>query len=130
FLIHNNVAVDSRNILKSTIKTFKENLLDIFKKNPKTLEVYGIKFEDIKEITMTSATELEFWVRTPNEEVHIEELSTSQVLQEQYWTRTKGAVRTALEEALILMEKYGFEPEMGHKEVGGVKSKLDVNGQF
>ncbi|MBU5453950.1 glutamine synthetase [Caproiciproducens sp. MSJ-32] len=130
FLIHNNVPVDSRNILKSAIKTFKESLLDIFKKNPKTLEPYGVKFKDIKEIYMTSATELEFWVRTPNEEAHIEELSTSQVLQEQYWTRTRGAVRTALEETLILMEKYGFEPEMGHKEVGGVKSKLDINGQF
>ena len=67
------------------------------KRNPKTLEPYGIKFEDIKEITTTSATELEFWVHTPNEKAHIEELSTSEVLQEQYWTRTKGAVRTALE---------------------------------
>lgn len=130
FLIHNNVAVDSRNILKSAIETFKNSLLDVFKRNPKTLEPYGIKFEDIKEITTTSATELEFWVQTPNEKAHIEELSTSEVLQEQYWTRTKGAVRTALEETLILMEKYGFEPEMGHKEVGGVKSKLDINGQF
>ena len=54
----------------------------------------------------------------------IEQLSTSQELHEHYWTRTKGSVRTALEETLILMELYGFEPEMGHKEVGGVKAKL------
>ena len=54
----------------------------------------------------------------------LEELSTSQVLHEQYWTRTKGKVRTALEETLLLMEDYGFEPEMGHKEVGGVRAKL------
>ncbi|MGL5244730.1 MAG: glutamine synthetase, partial [Sarcina sp.] len=53
-----------------------------------------------------------------------------QVLQEQYWTRTKGNVRTALEKSLILMDEYGFEPEMGHKEVGGVKAKLDSTGHF
>ena len=59
-----------------------------------------------------------------------EELSTSQVLHEHYWTRTKGNVRTALEQTLILMDKYGFEPEMGHKEVGGIKAKLESTGKF
>ena len=28
------------------------------------------------------------------------------------------------------MEKYGFEPEMGHKEVGGVKAKLTSSGDY
>lgn len=28
------------------------------------------------------------------------------------------------------MEEYGFEPEMGHKEVGGVKAKLESSGNF
>ncbi|MBQ6820192.1 MAG: glutamine synthetase [Clostridium sp.] len=130
FLIHNNKPVCSRNILSSAINTFKSTLLDIFKNRPDTLSPFGITFEDINEIVITSATELEFWVKTPNEEAHIEELSTSEVLQEQYWTRTKGVVRTALEETLLLMEEYGFEPEMGHKEVGGVKSKIDSDGKF
>lgn len=130
FLIHNNKPVCSRNILNSAVTTFKSTLLDIFKNKPETLKPFGITFDDIEEIVITSATELEFWVKTPNEVAHIEELSTSQVMQEQYWTRTKGVVRTALEETLLLMEAYGFEPEMGHKEVGGVKSKLDSNGQF
>ena len=130
FLIHNNKPVCSRNILNSAINTFKSTLLDIFKNKPETLKPFGINFDDIAEIVITSATELEFWVKTPNEVAHIEELSTSEVMQEQYWTRTKGVVRTALEETLLLMEAYGFEPEMGHKEVGGVKSKLDSNGQF
>ena len=130
FLIHNNKPVCSRNILNSAINTFKSTLLDIFKNKPETLKPFGITFDDIDEIVITSATELEFWVKTPNEVAHIEELSTSEVMQEQYWTRTKGVVRTALEETLLLMEAYGFEPEMGHKEVGGVKSKLDSNGQF
>lgn len=130
FLIHNNKPVCSRNILNSAINTFKSTLLNIFKTKPETLKPFGINFDDIEEIVITSATELEFWVKTPNEVAHIEELSTSEVMQEQYWTRTKGVVRTALEETLLLMEAYGFEPEMGHKEVGGVKSKLDSNGQF
>ena len=62
----------------------------------------NIKKDDISEIVITSATELEFWVKTPNSDAELEELSTSQVLHEQYWTRTKGKVRTALEESFII----------------------------
>ncbi|MBK1811738.1 glutamine synthetase [Clostridium sp. YIM B02505] len=130
FLHHEGVAVDSRHILKSAVETFKTTLLDIFAKKPETLKPFGITFNDIDQIVITSATELEFWVKTPNDKVETEELSTSQVLQEQYWTRTKGVVRTALEQSLMLMESYGFEPEMGHKEVGGVKGKFDSSGNF
>ncbi len=130
FLLHNDVAVDSRNILKSAITTFKENLWTIFNSNPEILASYKISKDDIEEIVITSATELEFWVKTPNNIAEIEELHTSQALHEQYWTRTKGAVRTAMEECLLLMDEYGFEPEMGHKEVGGVKAKLDSSGNF
>lgn len=130
FLLHNDVAVDSRNILKSAITTFKENLWTIFNSTPEILTSYKISKDDIEDIVITSATELEFWVKTPNNIAEIEELHTSQALHEQYWTRTKGAVRTAMEECLLLMDKYGFEPEMGHKEVGGVKAKLDASGNF
>lgn len=130
FLFHENKAVDSRHILKQSIEHFKEILLDLFKKYPESLSHFGINYNDIDEIVATCATELEFWVQTPNDEAHVEELSTSQVLHEQYWNRTKGAVRTALEQSLLLMEAYGLEPEMGHKEVGGVKAKLDESGNF
>ncbi|GKU26025.1 glutamine synthetase [Clostridium folliculivorans] len=130
FLYHEGVPVDSRHILKSAVDTFKTTLLDIFAKKPETLKPFGIISDDIDQIVITSATELEFWVKTPNDKVETEELSTSQILQEQYWTRTKGVVRTALEQSLILMESYGFEPEMGHKEVGGVKGKFDSSGNF
>ena len=41
-------------------------------------------------------------------------------LQEQYWQRTHGTVRTALEQAVERLDKYGMVAEMGHKEVGGV----------
>ena len=130
FLYHDNKAVDSRNILSSAIETFKENLWNIFDNHPEVLSDYNISKDDIDEIVVTSATELEFWVKTPNDVAEIEQLSTSQELHEHYWTRTKGNVRTALEETLILMELYGFEPEMGHKEVGGVKAKLSSSGDF
>lgn len=130
FLYHDNKAVDSRNILSSAIETFKGNLWNIFDNHPEVLSDYNISKDDIEEIIVTSATELEFWVKTPNDVAEIEQLSTSQELHEHYWTRTKGNVRTALEETLILMELYGFEPEMGHKEVGGVKAKLSSSGDF
>lgn len=130
FLYHDNKPVDSRNILNNAVKTFKDNLWNIFETHPEVLDIYNINKDDIDEIVITSATELEFWVKTPNTDAELEELSTSQVLHEQYWTRTKGKVRTALEESLLLMEAYGFEPEMGHKEVGGVRAKLDSSGNF
>lgn len=130
FLYHDGVAVDSRFLLKSSVQTFKDSLWEILDKNPKLLEVFDIKKDDIEDIILTSATELEFWVKTPNDTAEIEELSTSQVLHEHYWTRTKGNVRTALEQTLVLMDKYGFEPEMGHKEVGGIKAKLESTGKF
>ncbi|MDY4077721.1 MAG: glutamine synthetase [Clostridium sp.] len=130
FLYHTNKPVDSRHILKSAVTSFKDNLWKIFSDKPEVLEAYGITKDDVAEINITSATELEFWVKTPNDKAEVEELYTSEVLHEHYWTRTKGSVRTALEESLLLMESYGFEPEMGHKEVGGVKAKLTSNGQF
>ncbi len=130
FLYHDNKAVDSRHILSSAVATFKEDLMTIFNTNPETLKPFDITVDDIDEVVVTSATELEFWVKTPNNVAEVEELSTSQVLHEQYWTRTKGSVRTALEETLILMDKYGFEPEMGHKEVGGVRAKLNSSGDY
>ncbi|WP_415334884.1 glutamine synthetase [Clostridium perfringens] len=130
FLIHEDKAVDSRHILKNSIDTFKSNIFSLLIKYPETLNDLNIKFDDIDDLLLTSATELEFWVKTPNDKALIEELSTSEVLQEQYWTRTKGNVRTALEQSLLYMDEYGFEPEMGHKEVGGVKAKLTSSGQF
>ena len=130
FLIHEDKAVDSRHILKNSIDTFKSNIFSLLKKYPETLNDLNIKFDDIDDLLLTSATELEFWVKTPNDKALIEELSTSEVLQEQYWTRTKGNVRTALEQRLLYMDEYGIEPEMGHKEVGGVKAKLTSSGQF
>lgn len=128
FLLHNNMAVDSRSILKKATLHFKDSLLKIFKNNKSLCDSYNISFDDINDISFTVATELEFWVNTPNDKAIVEELSASQNLKEQYWKKTKGVVRTALEQCLMAMEDYGFEPEMGHKEVGGVKSQLEKSG--
>ncbi|MBU3179925.1 glutamine synthetase [Clostridium psychrophilum] len=129
-LLHDHIPVDSRSILKRSVKTFKTTVLNLFKENPSSLSSFDFEYKDIEKLSLTSATELEFWVKTPNDKADIEELSTSQVLKEQYWSKTKGNVRTALEQTLLLMEEYGFEPEMGHKEVGGVKAKIGESGSL
>ncbi|OPJ55293.1 type I glutamate--ammonia ligase [Alkalithermobacter paradoxus] len=130
FLIHNGERVDSRSVLIKAIDNFKTKLMDILKTYPHILHSIGISDPYyIEDILLTSATELEFWVKTPNDKADIEKLSTSQMLKEQYWKRTHGTVRTALEKTLILLQKYGLEPEMGHKEVGGVSSKIATNGK-
>lgn len=130
FLYHEDRPVDSRHVLKQSIDYFKSQLLTLVKKHPESLSKFNIKPDDIDSVMATCATELEFWVKTPNDVAEVEELSTSQVLHEQYWNRTKGNVRTALEQALSIMESHGLEPEMGHKEVGGVKAKLSNSGGF
>ena len=130
FLIHEGKAVDSRHILKAATTLVKDSLFDSYKKYPELLSAYNATSDDVADIVATAATELEFWVKTPDDKAEVQELFTSQFLQEQYWTRTKGAVRSALEETLLLMEAYGLEPEMGHKEVGGVKAHLTETGDL
>lgn len=126
FLIHDKKEVCSRSVLKNAVVNFKEEVIDLFKKHPSLLEDYDdiTSADDIDDVVLTSATELEFWVKTPDTKTDVEKLSTSQNLKEQYWKRTYGQVRTALEASLKRLDQYGFEPEMGHKEVGGVSSKL------
>ncbi|HZK61651.1 MAG TPA: hypothetical protein VFC41_06200, partial [Anaerovoracaceae bacterium] len=131
-LVHNDtMEVGSRFILKEAVKNAKSELIELIKENPYVLKYIDIdKAEDIEEIILTCATELEFWVKTPDHKADREQLSTAQILKEQYWKRTVGPVRTALEKSLILLDQYGFEVEMGHKEVGGIKAKLGNSGQY
>ena len=128
FLIHGNRNVGSRSILKNAISNLKSEVLNVLSKNDHTLEEIGVgSFDEINEIVLTSATELEFWVNTPDDIIDEEQLSISQNLKEQYWKRTQGVVRTAMEKSIWLMGLYGFEPEMGHKEVGGVRHSIGVD---
>lgn len=130
YLYHDGIPVDSRHILTEAEKSFKKNILKIFAESASVQKEFGFNAEDIEVVDITSATELEFWVKSPSASSDIDALSTSQELKEQYWSKTRGAVRSAVEETLILMELYGIEPEMGHKEVGGVKAKLNDSGRF
>ncbi|QOX65967.1 glutamine synthetase [Anoxybacterium hadale] len=132
FLIHNdNIEVGSRVILRNAVDAFCKEMMGLLKENPYIFEYLDISSADeIDEIVLTAATELEFWVKTPDDKADREQLSTSQILKEQYWKRTIGPVRTALEKSLMVLDRYGFNVEMGHKEVGGVKAKLGSTGEF
>ncbi len=129
FLVHEGKRVDSRAVLADTLEFVKKNMLELLHANPKVsgLDLDGSQVEDI---SFTSATELEFWVKTPLDEASIEEMEASQVMQEQYWERTHGAVRTALEGCVLELDRYGLNVEMGHKEVGGLKAQIDESGKI
>lgn len=131
-LVHNDsMKVGSRVVLREAISNFKKDILELIKNNPYVFEYMDIdSVDEIDEVVITAATELEFWVKTPDDDADREQLSTAQMLKEQYWKRTTGPVRTALEECLLVLQKYGFEMEMGHKEVGGVKAKLGNSGSY
>lgn len=131
-LLHNDTAeVGSRTILKETEKLFSSEMMKLLAENPYVFEYLDIdSFDDIDRVEMTGATELEFWVRTPEDKADKEQLSTSQELKEQYWQRTRGPVRTALERTLHFLDHYGVKIEMGHKEVGGIKAKLSNSGRY
>jgi glutamine synthetase len=130
FLVHNGVRVDSRSILVESLEYIKAELQALFKAKGRIAGLDHVDGAEVEDIIFTSATELEFWVKTPTNKAEVEELSASQVMQEQYWQRTRGNVRTAMEQALMMLANYGLEPEMGHKEVGGVKAKIDESGHL
>lgn len=131
FLRHNGRLVCSRSVLRRACDSVDQVVRELVASRPEVLGQWQVQPEDIAEVAMTAATELEFWVRTPQDIiVSREQLSTSQGLKESYWKRTKGVVRTALEHAIELLELYGFDPEMGHKEVGGVQARLTGSGSL
>ncbi len=131
-LVHNDTdRVGSRVILRDAIFNFKQDLMKLLADNPYVFEYIDIdSVDDIERIVITAATELEFWVKTPDDTADREQLSIAQMMKEQYWKRTTGPVRTALEESLLLLQRYGFQIEMAHKEVGGVKAKLGNSGNY
>ncbi len=130
FLVHNGLRVDSRAMLADSLTYIKSELLSLFKKYPKVAGLEHINGDEIEDIIFTSGTELEFWVKTPVEKAEVSELSASQTMQEQYWQRTRGSVRTALEQTITMLDNYGLQTEMGHKEVGGIKATIDESGNL
>lgn len=130
YLIHNETEeIGSRTILRDALKKFKVEFVKAIKDNPYVLEYLPIDSADeIEDVILTAATEMEFYVMTPHEVADKERLHASQQMKEQYWKRTIGPVRTALEKTLLRLEKAGLEVEMGHKEVGGVNPELGSQG--
>lgn len=129
FLIHNGKFIDSRSVLKKSCEYVSEKL----KKLLSDAQVKGMEnfpFSEIQDIVFTTGTELEFWVKTPSEKETVQHLSISQRLQEQYWQRMRGNVRTAMEQAIEELDARGMRVEMGHKEVGGIKPKIDDDGHI
>lgn len=130
YLYHNGEAVCSRSVLKRSAEYFESRLKAYLESDKELCEECGFEPEELEKITLIMATELEFWVNSPDEKIATEQLSISQVLKESYWKRTKGVVRTALEQVILILDQYGFNPEMGHKEVGGVKAAVTSSGDF
>ncbi|MBQ6621484.1 MAG: glutamine synthetase [Mogibacterium sp.] len=133
FLRHNgDRMVGSRIFLRHATKRFRRGLLKLLHENPYVFDYIGgvESADEIEDICLTTATELEFWVKTPDDRADRDQLYTSQELKEQYWKRTIGPVGTALEETLEILDRYGFGVEMGHKEVGGVRAKMGNSGDF
>ena len=130
FLIHENKKVCSRGILRKSEKYFKKSILKLFEEYPHMIKNIGIEdVSHIEDIILTAATELEFWVNTPEDKADLEKLYVSQSLKEQYWKRTHGIIRTCLEKSLILLQDLGISPEMAHKEVGGINSSISIDGK-
>jgi len=133
FLRHNgDTMVGSRTFLKESVARFTEGFDAALRENPYVFEhIGGINsIDEIEEYRLTNATELEFWVKTPDDRADRNQLSIAQELKEQYWKRVTGPVGTAMEQTLEILDHYGFCVEMGHKEVGGVKAKMGNSGSF
>lgn len=128
FLRHENLWVDSRSVLRRAEQYISARVKTLLTEQPRVARSLGIRPNQIDQVVLTAATELEFWVRTPGARAEVERLAVSQALQEQYWKPTKGAIRTGLERSLELLRRYGLEPEMGHKEVGGVDARVHGSG--
>ena len=133
FLRHNgDTMVGSRVYLKESVGRFIDGLRAELEAHPYVFDhIGGVgSIDDIDELLLTNATELEFWVKTPDDRADRDQLSIAQELKEQYWQRVTGPVATALEQTLEILDHYGFGVEMGHKEVGGVKAKMGNSGNF
>ena len=133
FLRHNgDTMVGSRTYLKEAVARFLSEFDSVLRKNPYVFDhIDGINgVDEIDHFRLTNATELEFWVKTPDDRADRNQLSIAQELKEQYWKRVTGPVGTAMEQTLEILDHYGFHVEMGHKEVGGVKAKMGNSGSF
>ncbi len=130
FLVHDGIRVGSRGVLYRAVNTL-ENYVKETLKNKKYRDIISLSDDEtIEEVRLTTATELEFWVYSPYVTKDEESLFVSQELKEQYWKRPYGKLRRAMEESMMELKNCGFEPEMAHKEVGGVVSSLNGSNDY
>jgi glutamine synthetase len=130
FLVHRGERIDARSLLATTLTYARTELLKLLRDHAGSPFLAHLEPGRLADVDFTVGTELEFWVKTPTDTANIEELSAAQILQENYWQRTRGVARTALEQAVMALEAYGLKPEMGHKEVGGVKAAIGPGGEL
>jgi len=130
FLVHRGERIDSRSLLAATVEYVRAEILKLVRDHASSPLLAHLEPARLAGIEFTVGTELEFWVKTPTDTANVEELSAAQMLQENYWQRTRGVARTALEQAVMALEAYGLHPEMGHKEVGGVKAAIGAGGEL
>jgi glutamine synthetase len=130
FLVHRGERIDSRSLLAATVEYARAEILKLVRDHASSPLLAHLEPARLAGIEFTVGTELEFWVKTPTDTANVEELSAAQMLQENYWQRTRGVARTALEQAVMALEAYGLRPEMGHKEVGGVKAAIGAGGEL
>lgn len=130
FFRHHDTFVCSRSILRDTIEMVRREIKHLVASDNLFCAAHNINPADIADVYFTLGTELEFWVSSPSPQVSHHELKVTQALKESYWKRTRGEIRTCLEESLLLLQQYGLEPEMGHKEVGGVRGRITEEGRL
>lgn len=86
----------------------------------------------VHSIDVYLGTELEAWVGVPYESGRVNKeiklLQLTQGLHSNYWKKPEGILRSAMEETIDALEKYGLSPEMCHKEVGGIEVRYSPDG--
>ena len=72
--------VGSRTFLKESVNRFVEGFTQVLRDNPYVFEhIGGIdSLDEIQELRLTNATELEFWVKTPDDRADRNQLSIAQ----------------------------------------------------
>ena len=131
FLRHNgDTMVGSRTFLKDMVDRFKAAFEETLRANPYVFEHIGgvDSIDEIDSFLLTNATELEFWVKTPDDRADRNQLSIAQELKEQYWKRVTGPVGTAMEQTLVYFI-IAFQPAYVLKHIRIVFERLAKAGK-
>ncbi len=117
--------VDSIHIAQQTEQYLQRELTPIIIEHyPFVRKVYNV--------SVYLGTELEGWVGIPSDSGRVNKeiklLQLTQGLHGNYWKKPEGILRSAMEESIEALERYGLFPEMCHKEVGGIEVRYAPDG--